>query len=55
MFPLKLDHFTSLQAQYEDSLQSIQNQLVLITQLEGDLGRIQPYLPPRTEGEVRDT
>lgn len=47
-------HFSSLQSQYNDSLQAIQNQQSLINQLEGDLARIQPYLPPRTEGEVNN-
>lgn len=47
-------HFSSLQSQYNDSLQTIQNQQSLINQLEGDLACIQPYLPPRTEGEVNN-
>ena len=45
-------HFVTIQTQYKESLQTLQDQTSLITQLESDLTRIQPYLPPRTEGEV---
>ena len=47
-------HFVTVQTQYKESLQTLQDQTSLITQLESDLTRIQPYLPPRTEGEVID-
>lgn len=45
------DHFSSVQKEYKNSLQTIQDQSNLIGHLEGDLTRIQPFLPQRTEGE----
>ena len=47
-----VDHFASLQSQHDHALQSVQDQKQLITQLESDLARVRPFLPPRTEGEV---
>ena len=47
-----VDHFGSLQSQHDHALQSVQDQKQLITQLESDLARVRPFLPPRTEGEV---
>ena len=45
------DHFTSLQGQHNDALQTVQEQKNLIGQLETDIMHVQPYLPTRTEGE----
>jgi len=45
------DHFTSLQGQHSDALQTVQEQKDLIGRLEADLMQVQPYLPVRTEGE----
>ncbi|XP_003384163.1 PREDICTED: protein CASP-like [Amphimedon queenslandica] len=44
-------HFSSLQRQHNETLQSVQDQQLLINQLETDLAQIQPYLPPRPEAE----
>ena len=49
-----IDHFSSVQKEYKNSLQTIQDQSNLIGHLEGDLTRIQPFLPQRTEGEVQE-
>ena len=49
--PPLLDHFTSLQGQHNDALQTVQEQKNLIGQLETDIMHVQPYLPTRTEGE----
>ena len=45
------DHFSSLQQQHTDTLQTVQEQKDLIVQLEADLSLVQPYLPLREEGE----
>ena len=45
------DHFSSLQQQHTDTLQTVQEQKDLIVQLETDLSLVQPYLPLREEGE----
>ena len=49
---LLVDHFKSVQDQCKESLNTIQTQNSLISQLEADLTRIRPYLPPRAEAEV---
>lgn len=49
--PTSLDHFTSLQGQHNDALQTVQEQKNLIGRLETDIMHVQPYLPTRTEGE----
>ena len=45
-------HFSSLQTQHSELLQTVQEQKNLIGQLETDLLRAQPYIQQRTEGEV---
>lgn len=52
LFGIISDHFTRVQNQYKESLKTIQDQRKLIGQLEADLTRIRPYLPPRSEAEV---
>ena len=49
---VRVDHFKSVQDQCNESLNTIQTQNSLISQLEADLTRIRPYLPPRAEAEV---
>lgn len=42
-------HFSSLQTQHSELLQTVQEQKNLIGQLESDLLRVQPYIPHRPE------
>ena len=48
--PLLIEHFSSLQHQHTESLQTTQEQKTLIAQLEVDLSRVQPFL---VEGKER--
>ena len=41
-----------MQSQYAEAQQALLDQKTLISQLEADLARVRPFLPPRTEGEV---
>ena len=47
---LTAEHFTSLKQQHSVVLQTTQEQKNLITQLEGDLGKVQPFLPHNGAG-----
>jgi homeobox protein cut-like len=44
------EHFTSLEEQHRESLQTAQDQKSLIAQLEADLGKVQPFLAVGLEG-----
>lgn len=51
-FLLLIEHFSSLQRQHTESLQTTQEQKTLIAQLEADLSRVQPFLM-QVEGKER--
>ena len=52
IYSLSPDHYTSLQSQHSEVLQTIEDQKNLIGQLESDLLQAQPDIPQRTEQEV---
>ena len=45
-----LEHFTTLQQEHTPTLQTLQEQRELITQLEADLSKVQPFLSLKGEG-----